>query len=178
MGIPGSIWESGHCTGATRRSEWGGHYSLSPEKDFCRLLLWCDISVQKCSCQNTVKMVFCRATWRYVTTRFVPNLFLNSLCQRHADMWSHPGHYPVHLSTSPWSHKSINIMVMNGWLTSFLFIVNLPPHSWDKAISDSDLETPRSRSWMWSKSKVIQSAQYHINSPPFHLHQSDQQFWR
>ena len=63
----------------------------------------------------------------------------------------------------------VNIMVMNGWLTSFLFIVNRPPHSWNKAISDSDLETPRSRSWVWSKGKVIQSAQYHINSLPFHL---------
>ena len=37
----------------------------------------------------------------------------------------------------------VNIMVLNGWLTSFLFHVNQPPHSWDKAISDSDLETPK-----------------------------------
>ena len=63
----------------------------------------------------------------------------------------------------------VNIMVMNGWLTSFSFIVNRLPHSWDKAISDSDLETPRSRSWVWSKGKVIQLSQYHINSLPFHL---------
>ena len=61
----------------------------------------------------------------------------------------------------------VNIMVMNGWLTSFSFIINRPPHSWDKAISDSDL--PRSRSWVWSKGKVIQLAQYHINSLPFHF---------
>ena len=60
-------------------------------------------------------------------------------------------------------------LVMNGWLTSFSFIVNRLSHSWDKAISDSDLETPRSRSWVWSKGKVIQLAQYHINSLPFHL---------
>ena len=51
----------------------------------------------------------------------------------------------------------VNIMVMNGWLTSFSFHVNRPSHSWDKAISDSDLETPRSRSWVWSKVKVIYS---------------------
>ena len=63
----------------------------------------------------------------------------------------------------------VNIMVMNGWLTSFSFIIYRPPHSWDKAISDSDLDTPRSRSWVWSKGKVIQSAQYHINSLPFHF---------
>ena len=63
----------------------------------------------------------------------------------------------------------VNIMVMNGCVTSFSFIVNPPPNSWDKAISDSDLETPRSRSWVWSKGKVIQSVQYHINSLPFHF---------
>ena len=63
----------------------------------------------------------------------------------------------------------VDIMVMNGWLTSFSFIVNRPPHSWDKAISDSDLETPMSRSRVWSKGKVIQSAQYHNNPLPFHF---------
>ena len=63
----------------------------------------------------------------------------------------------------------VNITVMNGWLPSFSFIVNRLPHSWDEAISDSDLETPRSRSWVWSKGKVIQLAQYHINSLPSHL---------
>ena len=63
----------------------------------------------------------------------------------------------------------VNIMVMNGWLTSFSFIINQPPHSWDKALSDSNLETPRSRSWVWSKGKVIQSSQYHINPLPFHF---------
>ena len=61
-----------------------------------------------------------------------------------------------------------NIMVMNGWLTSFSFHVNRPSHS---IISDSDpkISTPRSRSWVWSKVKVIQSAQYHINSLRFHF---------
>ena len=63
----------------------------------------------------------------------------------------------------------VNIMVMNWWLTSFSFHVNRPSHSWDIAISDSDLETPRSRSWVWSRGNVIQSAQYHINSLPFHF---------
>ena len=63
----------------------------------------------------------------------------------------------------------VNIMVMNGWLRSFSFHVNRLPLSWDNAIPDSDLETPRSRSWVWSKGKILQSAQYHINSLPFHL---------
>ena len=72
-------------------------------------------------------------------------------------------------SAHPTMVTQVNSMVMNGWLTSFSFIANRPPHSWDKAISDSDLETPRSRSWVWSKGKAIQSAQYHINSLPIHL---------
>ena len=65
----------------------------------------------------------------------------------------------------------VNNIVMNGWLTSFSFHVNQPSHSWDKAISDFDLEisTPGSRSWVWSKGKVIQLAQYHIHSLPFHF---------
>ena len=72
-------------------------------------------------------------------------------------------------SAYPTMVTQVNIMVMNGWLASFSFIVNRLPHSWDEAISDSDLETPRSRSRVWSKGKVIQLAQYHINSLPFHL---------
>ena len=60
------------------------------------------------------------------------------------------------LLKSPWSLSStsahttmvtlVNIMVMNGWLASFLFHVICLSHSWDKVISDSDLETRRSRS--------------------------------
>ena len=74
-------------------------------------------------------------------------------------------------STHPTMVTLINIMVLNGWLTSFSFHVNRSFYSWDKAISDSDLEisTTGSRSWVWSKGKVIQSAQYHINSLRFHF---------
>ena len=74
-------------------------------------------------------------------------------------------------SAHPTMVTLVNIMVINGWLTSFLFHVNRPTHSWDKAISDFDLEisTPGSRSWVWSKGNVIQSAQYHINSLRFHF---------
>ena len=72
-------------------------------------------------------------------------------------------------SVHPTMVTLVNIMVMNGWLRSFSFHVNWPLHSWDKALSDSDLETPRSRSWVWSTVKFIQSAQYLINSLPFHF---------
>ena len=43
-------------------------------------------------------------------------------------------------SAHPTMVRLVNIMVMNGWLTSFSFHVNRPSQSWDKAISDCDLE--------------------------------------
>ena len=88
-------------------------------------------------------------------------------------MWTACGH-----PKSPWSLSCISahpimvrlyIMVMNGQLTSFSFHVIRPFHFWDKAISDSDLETSRSRSLVWPKGKVIQSSQYPINLHPFHF---------
>ena len=74
-------------------------------------------------------------------------------------------------SAHPTMVTLVNIMVMNGWLTSLSFYVNRPSDTWAKAISDYDLEilTPRSMSWVWSKGKIIQLAQYHINSPRFHF---------
>ena len=73
-------------------------------------------------------------------------------------------------SAYPTMVTQVNIMVMNGWFTSFSFIVNQPPRSWDKAISDSHLQTLQGQGhWAWSKGKFIQSAQYHINSLPFNL---------
>ena len=56
----------------------------------------------------------------------------------------------------------VNIMDMNWWLTSFSFHVNWPSYSWDIAISDSDLETPRSRPWVWPRGNVLQSAQCYV----------------
>ena len=74
-------------------------------------------------------------------------------------------------SAHPTMLTLVNFMVVNRWLTSSSFHVNQPSHSWVKAISDSDLEisTPISMSWMWSEGKVIQSAQYDINSSCFHF---------
>ena len=63
----------------------------------------------------------------------------------------HPSHYTVHLPI-------VTVMVMNDRLTSLLFHVNQhpppPPHSSNKTISNFDLETTRSRSWVWSKGKT------------------------
>ena len=63
-------------------------------------------------------------------------------------------------------------MVMNDQLTLLSFHANQPFHSSNKAISNFDLETTRSKSLVWSKHKTIQSAQclnwfalflFHIN---------------
>ena len=95
-----------------------------------------------------------------VTQYLLFKLDMSTACRRLKSPQSLSG-----TSAHPTMVTLVNIKVMNGWLTSFTFHVNWPSHSWDKAISDSDLEisTPGSRSWVWSKGKVIQSAQYHIN---------------
>ena len=31
-------------------------------------------------------------------------IWINYICRRHADVWSHPVHYPVHLPNPPWLH--------------------------------------------------------------------------
>ena len=74
----------------------------------------------------------------------------------------------------------VNIMVMNGWLTSFSFHVNQPSHSWDKAISGSDLEisTPRSRSCCGQRARSYNRPSMILTHLVFISHQSDQQFLR
>ena len=82
-------------------------------------------------------------------------------------------------SAHPTMVTLVNIMVMNGWLTSFSFhFKNRPSHSWDKAFSDSDLaiSTPRSRSWVWSRS--YNRLSIILTHLVFISHQSDQQFLR
>ena len=75
------------------------------------------------------------------------------MSRRHADNWSHPGHYLVDPSTWPWS--------LNGhghgheWPTATPFVQcqsALP--LWDTATSTFDHENPWSRSCVWSKVKV------------------------
>ena len=52
-------------------------------------------------------------------------------------------------------------------LTSFLFHVNRPSHSWDTAFSKFDLENPRSRSWVRWTFNVTTWVQHSIESHPF-----------
>ena len=55
--------------------------------------------------------------------------------------------------TSPPHHgyPKIMVAVMNDQLTTLSFDVDKSSHSRNKAISNFDLETSRSRSWVWSK---------------------------
>ena len=104
-----------------------------------------------------------------LVTSSVPSYHLNQLDmstarQRQKSPWALSA-----TSAQPTMVTQVNIMVMNGWLTFVSFHVNRLSLSWDKAISDSDLETPRSKSWVRSKGKVIQSAQYSIHLLPFHF---------
>ena len=83
-------------------------------------------------------------------------------------------------SAHPTMVTLVNIMVMNGWLTSFTFHVNRPSHSWDKAISDFDLKisTPGSRSWVWSRARSYNRPSIILTQFVFISHRSDQQFLR
>ena len=81
-------------------------------------------------------------------------------------------------SAHPTMVTLINIMIMNRWLTPFSFHVNRPPHFCDKAITDTDLEAPRSRSWVWSGARSYSPPSIILTHFLFISHQSDQQFLR
>ena len=91
------------------------------------------------------------ADFRVLTDKVWIELYMST----HADGWSHPGHYPVPPSMPPCSQK-VNVMVMNGWLNFLSNHINRHSHSWDKAISNCGPQT--SRSWVWSKGKVMYSS--------------------
>ena len=68
------------------------------------------------------------------------------------------------------SHK---VGVTSYRLTSLLFHVNRPSHSWDTAFSKFDLENPRSRSWVREnvKSHNMGPTFYRLTSLSFHVNQ-------
>ena len=73
------------------------------------------------------------------------------MSRRHADNWSHPGHYLVDPYTWPWSTNGHG----HEWPTATPFVQcqsALP--FWETAISKFDHENPWSRSCVWSKVKV------------------------
>ena len=67
---------------------------------------------------------------------------------RHANNWSHPGHYLVDPYTWPWSPNGHG----HKWPTATPFVQCLP--FWDTAISKFAHENPWSRSCVCSKVKV------------------------
>ena len=70
------------------------------------------------------------------------------MSRRHADIWSHPGHYLVDPYTWPWSSNGHG----HEWPTPTPFVQYqsaLP--LWDTAISKFDHENPWSRPCVWSK---------------------------
>ena len=66
------------------------------------------------------------------------------MSRRHADNWSHPGHYLVDPYTWPWSPNTA---------TRFVQCQSALPF-WDTAVSKIDQDDPWSRSCVWSKVKV------------------------
>ena len=74
------------------------------------------------------------------------------MSRRHADIWSHPGHYLVDPYTWPWSPNGHGY----EWPTTPTLFVQcqsaLP--FWDTAFSNFDHENPWSRTCMWSKVEV------------------------
>ena len=81
------------------------------------------------------------------------------ICRWHADVWSHRSHYRVHPPTPPWSYKGH--YHGHEWPTHIPFIPCLSAIPFPRlGYSNFELETSRSWSWLGSKGKVIQSAQY------------------
>ena len=75
------------------------------------------------------------------------------MSRRHADNWSHHGHYLVDPYTWPWSPNSHDHGHEWPTATSFVQCQSALPF-WDTAISKFDHENPWSRSCVWSKVKV------------------------
>ena len=74
------------------------------------------------------------------------------MSRRHADNWSHPGHYLVDPYTWPWSPNGHG----HEWPTATPFVKcqsALP--FWDTAISTFDQDDPWSKSCVWSKVKIM-----------------------
>ena len=78
------------------------------------------------------------------------------MSRRHADNWSHPGHYLVDPYTWPWSPNGHG----HEWPTATPFVqCQSAIPFWDTAISKFDHENQWSRSCVWSKVKVTSDLQ-------------------
>ena len=76
---------------------------------------------------------------------------------------------PLLLSGASTRPTMVTLKSILRWWMNDSHHVNWPSHSGDKPISNYDLVTSRSMSWVWWKKKVIKSVQYLINSLLFHF---------
>ena len=81
-------------------------------------------------------------------------------------------------SAHPTMVTLVNIMVMNGWLTSFSFQVNWQSHSWDKVISDPDPKIQGQGYGCGQRARSYSGPNILLICILFISHQSDQQFLR
>ena len=72
----------------------------------------------------------------------------------------------------------VNIMVMNGWLTSFSFHVNRPSHSWNRLFQTQTLKLQGLGHGCGQRAKSYSQPSILLIRFPFISHQSDQQFLR
>ena len=80
----------------------------------------------------------------------------------HDDNWSHPGHYLVDPYTWPWSPNGHGHG--HDWPTATPFVqCQSTLLFWDTATSKFDHEIPWSRSYVWSKVKVM----FHLQNSKF-----------
>ena len=82
--------------------------------------------------------------------------------------WSHVTQITIWYINQPHhGHTKVHVMVKSNILTFLLPHDNRPSCSWDSGISQIYLQTSRSRSWVWSKFKVIYWSQYLTDLLPF-----------
>ena len=75
------------------------------------------------------------------------------MSRRHANNWSHPGHYLVDPYTWPW-HQMVMVMVLNDLLPPRLCNINRPSQSEIQLFQNLTMKNPWSRSCVWSKVQV------------------------
>ena len=77
-------------------------------------------------------------------------------------------------SAHPTMVIQVNIMVMNGWLTSFSIIINRPPHFWEKLFQTLTLKLQgQGHGCGQRESPTIDPVSYLLTSFSFHINQTN-----
>ena len=94
-----------------------------------------------------------RSAMLFFKKRVCIDIAYNEICWRHTDVWSHPGHYPVHSPTRWWSNKGQ--CHGHAWATHIHFIPCQSALPFLRCgyfkLWHHNLKNPRSRSWVRSK---------------------------